>query len=151
MKTLILGLGNPILSDDSVGLHVADRLGDLIAEAQVVTTHLVGLNLLETLQGYDRLYLVDACLSDGKPGEAWKRLPDGRGALHLFTSHGLDFWSLMELGRTLGLNMPKAIMVYGVEIKTPFAFGEGLSPELNSKVPRLAEEIAYDIRSIEAL
>jgi hydrogenase maturation protease len=37
MKTLILGLGNPILSDDGVGNRVAQELEDKVAQRQDVT------------------------------------------------------------------------------------------------------------------
>lgn len=150
MKTLILGLGNPILSDDGVGLRVAGELADLIPEAHVVTTPLAGLNLLDLLPGYDQICLIDACLTgEAQPG-SWRRLEDGWGALHLFTSHGMDFRELIVLGRNMGLNISEAVFVYGIEIKTPVCFGEELSPDLESKVQDLVREIAADIRLMQA-
>lgn len=149
MKILILGLGNPILSDDGVGLRVAGALAGLIPEAHVVTTSLAGLNLLDLLPGYEQIYLIDACLTgEAQPG-SWRKLEDGSGALHLFTSHGMDFRELIVLGRNMGLDISEAVFVYGIEIKTPVCFGEGLTPELESKVQDLVQEIAADIRLMQ--
>jgi hydrogenase maturation protease len=150
VKTLILGLGNPILTDDGVGLRVARELANLIPEAHVVTTSLAGLNLLDLLPDYDRICLIDACLTGEVQSGSWRRLEDGWGALHLFTSHGMDFRELIVLGRNMGLNISDAVYVYGIEIKTPVCFGEELSPELESKVPDLVREIAADIRLMQA-
>lgn len=150
MELLILGLGNPILTDDGVGLRVAGELAGLFPEAHVVTTSLAGLNLLELLPDHDRICLIDACLTGEVQPGSWRRLEDGFGALHLFTSHGMDFRELIVLGRSMGFNMSDAVYVYGIEIQPPVRFGEELSPDLESKVPDLVREIAADIRLVLA-
>ena len=53
MKTLILGIGNPILCDDGVGLHIAHALKSVFPDAAVVTTTMIDLQLLEILTDYD--------------------------------------------------------------------------------------------------
>ena len=71
-KTLVLGLGNPILTDDGVGIHVVRALashplppGVVLAEAS-----LGGLRLLETILGYKQIVLVDAIqTANGHPGD----------------------------------------------------------------------------------
>ena len=63
MKTIILGLGNPILSDDGVGNRVALELEDKLAQRQDVTvieTSMSGLSLIDMLAGYDKAIIVDA-------------------------------------------------------------------------------------------
>ena len=57
MKTLVIGLGNPLLSDDSVGLHVIRQLRPLVADrpdVEVDEDYRGGLQLMERLVGYDR-------------------------------------------------------------------------------------------------
>ena len=67
MKTLVLGLGNPILSDDGVGLRVARELENRLdqQEVTVVETSMAGLDLLDLLAGYDRAIIVDAIQTVG--------------------------------------------------------------------------------------
>ena len=88
MKTLILGMGNPILSDDGVGLHVARALEGHFAGTDVHASALIGLDILDIVAGYDQVFVIDA-IQDGSrlPGTVLK-LAAGEGALHLFSSHG---------------------------------------------------------------
>ncbi|OGP51177.1 MAG: hypothetical protein A2Y79_03235 [Deltaproteobacteria bacterium RBG_13_43_22] len=145
MKTLILGLGSPILSDDGVGLVIARALKGKIPQADVMTTPLVGLNLLDLFLDYDKLFLIDALVSKNPhPGEL-KKLEPGEGTVHLFTSHGLDFFYLLDLGKQLGFNLPEVGAIYGIEIEAPVSFGEALSPALFQKLPSLIRFITKDI------
>jgi hydrogenase maturation protease len=146
MKTLVLGMGNPILSDDGVGLFIAREVGRKIDQVDVITTPLVGLSLLEILAGYDRLVLIDAMTGGKSVGEISK-LEEGDGSLHLFSSHGLNFPELMRLGRELGYEIPEVATIYGIEIGNEVSFGEGLSPELQAKVQAAIPELVDDIRS----
>ena len=146
-KTLILGMGSPILSDDGVGLLIARALEGKIPNADIVTTSMVGLNLLDQIIGYEKLFLIDALLpGTGSFGE-FRKLKPNEGTLHLFSSHGLDFFQLFELGRKLGFAMPELGGIYGIEIGSPVFFGEELSPELAEKLPSLIRSITQDIQS----
>jgi hydrogenase maturation protease len=147
MRALILGMGSPILSDDGVGLLVAKKLEGRVRGVDVLTTIMAGVNLLELIAGYNVLFLVDALLSpESHPGEL-KKMAAGQGTLHLFSSHGFDFFELLTLGETLGYKMPGAVHIYGITIKDRLSFGEGLSPDLEKKAEALSEEILADIQN----
>jgi len=80
MKTLVVGLGNPILTDDGVGVKVAYEVEKAIAAApvenagvgdiDVIEACAGGLRLMELMIGYDRLVLIDAftAANGHKPG-----------------------------------------------------------------------------------
>jgi len=150
MKTLILGMGNPILSDDAVGLVLAAMLRSKVPEADVAASAMIGLSLFDLIIGYDRIFIIDAMATkEGRMGELKKIGEDDRcGTLHLFTSHGLNIFELMELGVQCGFEMPRLTAVYGVEIGNEVAFDESLSPELYEKLPTIAEEIINDINAV---
>ncbi|MGC9323637.1 MAG: hydrogenase maturation protease [Desulfomonilia bacterium] len=153
MKVLVLGMGNPILSDDGVGLIVAERLKGTIDGVQVETSPLIGLNLLDSIIGYDTLFIVDAMTTGGTIGRVRKLTSQDRhGTLHLFSSHGMDIFELMEFGSCSGLHMPKLGGIYGIEIGREVAFGEELSPVLTEQLDTIIETIRRDIeRSLEPL
>ena len=70
MKTLILGLGNPYLCDDSAGLKVIKLLEKRISNPDISLneTSLAGINLLDYLIGYDKAIVVDAIKTpEGNP------------------------------------------------------------------------------------
>ena len=150
MKTLILGMGNPILSDDGVGLLAAEKLRDRIPETDVASSAMIGLSLFDLIIGYDTLFIIDAMTTrEGKMGELKKIGEDDRyGTLHLFSSHGMNIFELMELGVRCGYDMPRLLAVYGIEIGNKVAFGEALSLALNEKLPAIVEEIIDDINIV---
>lgn len=147
VKTLILGMGNPILSDDGIGIAVARALDGKIPGAQVEVSAMIGLELLDIMEGYDRIVVIDAmCTRGGRPGEVRKIAPEGgAGTMHLFSSHGVHFFELMELGRNCGLDMPEVAAVYGIEIGECVCFDETLSPGLQAKVTTITDTILAEI------
>ena len=67
---LILGIGNPILRDDGVGIRIAQKLREENPELEVIETSEVGISLLKLVVGYDKLIIVDSTKTGGaKPGE----------------------------------------------------------------------------------
>jgi len=151
VKTVVLGLGNPVLSDDGVGLELARRLEGRLTEVTVCTTQLVGLSILELIEGYDLLFVIDAVSTRGGSVGTLARLGAQDGSLHLFSSHGLDFYDLLALGARLGMVLPRIGQVYGIEIGDRVAFGETVSPVLESRLDGLIEEIATDIQQVCAV
>ena len=145
-KTLILGLGNPILSDDGVGLIVAARLRGRVDGVDVISTPLIGVHLLDLVVGYDALFLIDALITTGnQPGELRFISPDDI-SLPTLSSHGFNFLELLLLGRKLGLSVPELKGVYGITIGKEPAFGEKLSSELMRNVEAMVSQIARHIK-----
>jgi len=145
MKLLLLGLGNPILSDDGVGLFVAREVAKSISSLDLCAAQTVGLDLLETLVGYDRVIVIDAATGiGGHPGELI-HVDQADGMLHLFSSHGVNFFDLMQLGEDMGLDMPKVEAIYGIEIGTDVSFGLQFTPELGSLLESVVHRITNDI------
>ena len=147
-RILILGLGNPILSDDGVGLLLTEKLEGKFPGVDTASLTLAGMELLDILAGYDHVFLIDAATgTGGEPGEL-KEISNGKGALHLFTSHGANFFDLLKVGRDMGLKMPEPTAVFGIEIGNATDFGTALSPALQSALPSLEEAITERIRGI---
>lgn len=147
MKTLILGLGNPILSDDGVGVFIARRLEGRINGVDITTTALAGLNLLDLVAGYEKVFVIDAMTTGEGPVGRLEKIMNGDGALHLFSSHGLDFFNLLDLGRCLGHKIPEVGGIYGIEIGADISFGRSLSLPLSEKIETITEEIYRDIQA----
>ncbi len=145
MKTLILGLGNPILSDDGVGLSVAKSLKGKWPGVDVATTAIVGLGVLDLITGYDKIFVIDACINKERTPGKMIKLTEDHGTLHLFSSHGLDFFQLLRLGKACGYQMPELGGIYGIEIGEEVPFGEEISPELKQRLAAITNEIVEDL------
>jgi hydrogenase maturation protease len=145
-RTLLLGLGNPILKDDSAGLKTVRELGKRIVEEDVdiEEASFANIDLLESIGSYDRLIIVDSIKTDGgRPGELYPLgLDDLRSSLHLSSPHDINLATALELGRRLDMPVPKEIRIYAIEIEDNQTFSETCSPSVEEAIPRIAEEIA---------
>ena len=144
-KTLILGLGNPILSDDGIGLVVAERLKGRVEGVDVISTPLTELHLLDLLVGYDALFLIDAMITTESPPGELKFISPDEVSLPTLSSHGFNLLEILKLGKKLGLSVPELKWVYGIAIGKDPAFGEEPSAELMKKVDAIASQIAGHI------
>jgi len=143
MNTLILGIGNPILTDDGVGIKIAHKLKEERPELEVVETAEAGLTLLDLITGYDRLIIIDSIKTEqGKPGQVYKlELEDLKPAMDFSSSHGIDIATVFKLGQRLGYKMPKLVSIYAVEMKDNTTFGERCTEEVEEKIPFIAQQI----------
>ncbi len=144
MKTIVVGLGNPILGDDGVGWKVAEEIKRQIpadAQIEVLCLSLGGIGLMEHLIGYDRAILVDAFISDQEVGSIiTSKLSDlpNYSAFHITSAHDTSLQNAIKLGRSLGAQLPEDIMVVGIATNPIFDFNEELSPSIAEVVPKAA-------------
>ena len=145
MKTLIVGLGNPVLGDDGVGWKVAEKIcQQLPADTPVVVDYLSlgGISLMEHLIGYDRAVLIDAFASDEDLGSIHvMNLNDmpNYAAFHIARAHDPSLQNALEMGRSLGAFLPEQITVIGIATKRIYDFSEELSPPVAEAVPHAAK------------
>jgi hydrogenase maturation protease len=143
MNTLILGMGNSILTDDGVGIKIARKLKEREPELEVIETSEAGIALLDFIVGYDKLIIIDSIKTEkGKPGELYRLGMDAlKPAANLSSSHGIDIATACEIGQGLGYKMPKYISIYAVEIEDNTTFGEECTGEVEGRIPFIAEQI----------
>ena len=146
MKTLILGLGNSILRDDSVGLKVVRELGRKIRkkDVDVEEASFANIEILEAIGSYDRLIIVDSIKTGrGRPGELFSlSLEDLQPTLHLSCPHDINLATALELGKRLGMHVPEEIRIYAIEVEDNQTFSESCTPLVEEAIPRIVEEIA---------
>jgi len=148
MKTLILGLGNPILTDDAVGIRIAQELKQEIPDLEVIGVSEAGIALLEHVVGYDKLVIVDSIKTEkGKPGELYKLgLEDLKPATDFSSSHGIGIATAFKLGERLGYPMPEQVSIYAVEIRDNTTFGEKCTQEVAQSIPFIVRQIIKEER-----
>jgi hydrogenase maturation protease len=155
LKTLVLGLGNPILTDDGVGIHVVRRASALWESNGVTFAEACvgGLRLLDFLAGYDRVVLVDAIVTpDGQPGDVLcMGLHDLQASLHSGCTHDLSLSSALDLGRGLGMVLPddEQIVIIAIEAGDVLTFGEDCTPPVQAAIPPAARLVLEQITAGE--
>jgi len=143
MKTIILGLGNPILTDDAVGIRIAQELKGEIPDLEVRGVSEAGIALLDHVAGYDKLIILDSIeTGKGKPGELYKlELEDFKPAMDFSSSHSVDIATAFKVGEGLGYKMPKHVSIYAVEIRDNTTFGEKCTEEVEERIPFIVRQI----------
>jgi hydrogenase maturation protease len=155
-RTLILGMGNPILTDDAIGVRLARDLGFVLADDWPVDVKeecsVGGLNLLDFLQGYDQAIVFDAIhTTDGQPGQTYHFTAEAlEPTINLSNVHDANFATALELGRKLGHHLPANcdIHVFAVEVFDDLTFGTELSPVLDEAYPRCREHLLARVRRL---
>jgi len=153
LKTLILGLGNPILTDDGIGIHVVREVAARCQREDVTFAEasVGGLRLLEIIAGYDRGILVDAIQTPGgKPGDICRLRPDDlRASLHVGSTHDLSLPSTLTLGRGLGMKLPddEAIVIIAIEVEDVLTFSEECTPAVAAAIPRAVEAVFTELKA----
>ncbi len=148
-RTLVLGLGNPILGDDGVGWRVAEQC------AEYVMTHPPrepsscsvefdshgggGLGLAERLIGYDRAILIDAIHTGTQPPGIVTSFPldalPSPGSVHTSSAHDTSLLTALELARRLGARVPEQVIIVAIAAQNIYEFSEELSPAVEKAVP----------------
>jgi hydrogenase maturation protease len=154
MKTIVVGLGNPILGDDGVGWKIAEAVKNHLtspcpsdmpppkgeeSEVGIDFLSLGGISLMEHLIGYQRAILIDAITSDQETGSVivsnLNEMPD-YSAFHITSAHDTSLQNALELGKSMGASLPKEVIVVGIATSHIYDFSEVLSPAVEQAVSR---------------
>ena len=153
MRTLVLGLGNPLLGDDGVGWRIAEECARRMEDPAAPSSRMPpvevdyfargGLSLMERLIGYDRVIVIDAIDTGSQPVGTVQcfRLEELRdpNVGHLASAHDATLQTALGMGRALGASLPETVRVVAVEARNVYDFSEQLSPAVATAVPRAVE------------
>lgn len=149
MKTLILGIGNPILGDDAIGILVANELKKRIArsDVEVEATSAISHYLWDIVSGYDKLIIIDSIITGkDKAGSIYRLKPEELVKEYLpATSHQLGIIDTLKRGKKLGFSIPDEIVVYAIEVKDNTTFSEICTPEVEKAIPCAVKKIIKEI------
>ncbi|MBC8600135.1 HyaD/HybD family hydrogenase maturation endopeptidase [Parabacteroides acidifaciens] len=141
-KILILGVGNLLLKDEGVGIHVIRALEneELPPNVSLMDGGTGGLHLIAWIQDYDRIIMVDATLDDNLPGTI--RLIRPRYATDfppLMSAHEIGLRDMIEAMILTG-KLPdiQLIVISAADISE---VGMELTPVVEAAVPKVVELI----------
>ncbi len=153
-RTVVIGLGNPVLSDDAVGVAVARELRRALgsrSDVDVCELHVGGMALMEACVGYERALVVDAMVAGRHPGTIYRATVAELAPAHnCACAHDTSLATALDLGRFLEIGLPEVIQVWGVEPADVSTFGEALTEEVSRAVPIVVAEIIASLDAADA-
>ncbi len=150
-KTLILGVGNLLLTDDGVGVHAIQKLEaeyKIPEEVQVVDGGTCGLDLLQFMDDIDHLVIVDAAQL-GKPAGSIARMEGDQvpAYLALKTSpHEIGLPELMFTAQLIDI-YPQRVVVLGIQPES-IETAVGLTPPVAARLDELVELLAQEVGAV---
>jgi hydrogenase maturation protease len=147
-RIVVLGIGNVLLSDEGVGVHIVNELSKMALPENVrfVDGGTEGFALLDVMEEADALVIVDAVRAGGDPGSIYTFDLDSIQAApqHLVTSfHQIGLLDVLQVAELLG-RRPRTRVV-GVEPKT-LEIGLELSPEVKARMQSIVETVLALVR-----
>jgi hydrogenase maturation protease len=154
-RIVIVGLGNPLLTDDAVGLRGAETLAARLAgtPVDVVQSAWGGMRFVDLLAGYDRAVILDAIeWRRGPPGTIYRlsadqAIPTARAVSY----HDVSLGTALALGRTLDIPLPVDIVFFAVEALETRTFGEHLTPAVQAALPELVRRVEAQLMQWKVL
>ena len=149
-RTVVIGLGNPLMGDDGLGIAVLERLQErweVPAEVELVDGGTWGLNLLPVIESAECVLLIDAITSGAQPGTQVV-IPRARLPRYLATKispHEVDLRDVLALAELRG-TLPDETMAVGLE-PDQVVLSTGLSEALRDGLDDLVGTV---VRQLDA-
>ncbi len=142
--TVVLGLGNPLMGDDGLGLAVLERLRsdwEVPPAVELVDGGTWGMNLLPLIEDAHQLILIDAIRTGAAPGTLVtlerENLP--RYLAHKLSPHQIDLKEVLALAELRG-NLSEATVAIGAEPGL-VELSMSLTPALEAQVDAVAQRV----------
>ncbi|HBC46685.1 MAG TPA: hypothetical protein DEO84_12625 [candidate division Zixibacteria bacterium] len=151
MKTLVLGLGNELISDDGLGLLAVRKLKEENGtSAEIIECGLCGMALLDILVGFDRAIIVDAVKTGREePGTIYELNAEDLGPVFAPSPHYSGLPELLDTAAQLGLDFPSEFKIFAMEVADPYTIGGGLTEPVAAALGNLVAKIRTQLERWE--
>jgi hydrogenase maturation protease len=145
---LVLGLGNPLLGDEGIGIRVVEELKglDLPDGVAVVEGGTAGPGLIGLMEGYPRVIIVDAADMGHSPGRIVRFIPSEaqfQTAETPLSLHQIGLGEVLALAKALEVT-PAELVIIGIQ-PSRVEGGAGLSPEVEGAIPQIIRTILDEL------
>lgn len=147
-RVLVLGLGNPLLGDEGIGVRVVEVLKRQVLPPGVAVTEggTTGLGLIGLMEGYERVVIVDAADMGYPPGRVIRFTPaevQFKAAGAPLSLHQVGLGEALALAEALEI-APAELVIIGVQ-PGRIEVGAGLSPEVENAIPQIIRAVLDEL------
>ena len=144
---LVVGLGSPIMSDDAIGLMVAQRIEDMHLERVETRQEAVGgLDIIPVLWGYRHAIIVEAIKTEQyEPGTIMIFDPeDFEPTITNASAHDINLATAMAIGRDMEPEqMPVSVRFVAIEVEDLQTMREGLTEKVEAALDQAVNAVKY--------
>ena len=143
---LVMGIGNYLMGDEGIGVHVVQQLekGDLPAGVTVMDGGTGGFTLLGPMSEAGRIVLIDATVDGGPPGRILRLTPRFSNEYPpTLTAHDIGLKDLLDAFYLMGKTPD--VTLFAISVTPPFDFGTELSPTLTEAVPKIVAAVRDEL------
>jgi hydrogenase maturation protease len=149
-RVLVLGLGNLILGDDGLGIHLVRLLkekGGFPEDISFMESEEIGLSILDMVAGYDTLILIDSIQSEDSlaQGTILEVNENQYDDLSGWGSHYIGFYEMKKLAHQSGIPFPSVLHILGIAIDDPYRIDFELSQGIKNLLPYIHMELELKI------
>ncbi|HXK36562.1 MAG TPA: hydrogenase maturation protease [Candidatus Paceibacterota bacterium] len=146
---VVLGLGNPLMGDEGIGVHLIERLAesaDKYPGVDFVDAGTGGLSVLHQIEGRHKAIFIDCAFMDEEPGTIRRFTPEEvrtRKVLAHQSLHEADLLQILTLAVQLGQG-PERVVLFGIQPQR-VGPGQGLSRTLADRIEEYAGVILQEL------
>ncbi len=153
--TIVIGLGNPLMADEGVGIVLIEELVKLATAGKLPSDDVEyhdggtgGMYLLHSIAERQKAILIDCCLMGAKPGTIKRFTPDDVNSVkqmaHL-SLHEVDILKVIKMAKQIG-SCPDEIVIFGIE-PVAITMQMHLNDTIQAKIPDYIAAIETEIRN----
>ena len=150
---LVVGLGSPIMSDDAIGLIVAQTIEDMHLDRVETRQEAVGgLDIIPVLWGYRHAIIVDAIKTEQyEPGTVMIFDPeDFEPTITNASAHDINLATAMAIGRDMEPEqMPVSVRFVAIEVEDLQTMHEGLTEKVEASKDKAVDAVKYLIEEFQ--
>jgi hydrogenase maturation protease len=154
LSTVLLGLGNVLMKDERLGVHVAKTIKeryDCLPELEIIDGGTLGLDLLPLFEQFDRMVIVDAVNFGREPGYIGV-LEDEQIPAVIFSKlsvHQIGLADLLSVAKLKGV-MPSKVCLIGMQpTAVEFALGLEMSDVINANIDKMIEVTINKLKELK--
>jgi len=117
---VVLGIGNPLMTDEGVGGFLIERLltrSQNFPSVEFIDAGTAGMNILHLIAGRVKAVIIDCAYMGAEPGTIKRFTPgdvESVKKLAHYSLHEADLLAIIEMAKKLG-QCPEEIVIFGIE------------------------------------
>ena len=146
---VVLGLGNPLMADEGIGVHLIERLTGLAVQypgVDFVDAGTAGMSVLHLIEGRRKAIFIDCAFMDEEPGVIRRFTPEDVRSTKLLAHqslHETDLLHILCLAKQLD-QAPEEVVIFGIQPEQ-VAPGTGLSATLSTRIDAYLSQILCEL------